>query len=118
MLNTYVCTATALLFWTLLDALYYKKPAILGSIQGMICGELLFPSLSSSLPGLVAITPAAGFIDGWAAIVLGIITAGVPWATMNLCGRMRPLCYVDDTLGVVHTHLVAGAVGAFLTACL
>lgn len=40
-LNTYVCTAAALLAWTLCDALYYKRAAILGCVQGMICGTPL-----------------------------------------------------------------------------
>jgi Amt family ammonium transporter len=72
-LNTNICTATSLLVWTLCDYLYYKKPAILGSVQGMITG-------------LVAITPAAGVIAGWAAIVMGVLSATIPWYTMNLLG--------------------------------
>jgi Amt family ammonium transporter len=72
-LNTNICTATSLLVWTLLDYCYYKKPAILGSVQGMITG-------------LVAITPAAGVIAGWAAIVMGVLSASIPWCTMNLLG--------------------------------
>lgn len=102
MLNTNICTATSLLTWTFLDYFYYKKPAILGSVQGMITG-------------LVAITPAAGVIAGWAAIVMGILSGSVPWLTMNLLGKKRPFVWVDDTLGVVHTHMIAGFLGGFFT---
>lgn len=61
----------SLLVWTILDVLYYKKPSIIGAVQGMITG-------------LVAITPAAGVIAGWGAIVMGVLSGSIPWATMNL----------------------------------
>lgn len=54
-LNTNVCTAMSLLCWTVCDIIYYKKPSVLGAVQGMITG-------------LVAITPAAGVVAGWGAI--------------------------------------------------
>jgi len=68
--------------------------------------------------GLVAITPCAGVVAGWGAIVLGLVSAAIPWLTMNLLGRMPPLCYVDDTLGVIHTHTVAGVIGGFFAGLL
>lgn len=61
----------SLLTWTVLDVLYYKKPSIIGAVQGMITG-------------LVAITPAAGVIAGWGAIIMGVLSGSIPWATMNL----------------------------------
>ena len=85
------------------DTLYFKKPAILGSVQGMITG-------------LVAITPAAGVIPGWAAIIMGFLSGSIPWISMNIMGRKVALFRrIDDTLGVFHTHLVAGVVGGFFT---
>jgi ammonium transporter, Amt family len=104
-LNTNICTAMSLLVWTLLDMLYFKKPSVIGAVQGMITG-------------LVAITPAAGVIAGWGAIVMGVLSGAIPWASMNLLGRTRPFQAVDDTLGVVHTHMVAGALGGFFTGIL
>ena len=87
----------------MLDTAYYKKPAILGSVQGMITG-------------LVAITPAAGVISGWAAIVMGVISGSIPWVSMNIVGKRFVLFKrVDDTCGVFHTHLVAGILGGFFT---
>lgn len=68
--------------------------------------------------GLVAITPCAGLVAGWAAIIIGVLSAVIPWFTMNILGRVPPLCYVDDTLGVLHTHAVAGLLGGFLVGCL
>lgn len=66
MLNTNICTAMSMLTWTCMDIFWWKKPSIIGAVNGMITG-------------LVAITPAAGVIDGWAAIVFGIISGIVPW---------------------------------------
>ncbi|MCJ1250343.1 hypothetical protein MMC30_007569 [Trapelia coarctata] len=102
-LNTNVCTAVSLLTWTLLDIFYYKKPAVVGAVQGLITG-------------LVAITPAAGVIDCWAAICMGILSGSIPWFSMNMTNKKAPFMRkVDDTLGVVHTHLVAGFVGGIFT---
>ena len=50
-LNTNTATAVALLVWTLMDKMAYGKPSVLGAVNGMIAG-------------LVAITPAAGYVDG------------------------------------------------------
>lgn len=102
-LNTHVCTATSLLMWSLLDTLFLHKPSIIGAIQGMITG-------------LVCITPAAGVVQGWAAIVMGILSGSVPWFTMTVMNKkLQILRSVDDTLGVVHTHAVAGILGGILT---
>lgn len=87
-----------------MDLIFYKKPSIIGAINGMITG-------------LVVITPAAGVVAGWGAIILGICSGIVPWLSMNLLGKKSKLFthWVDDTLGITHTHLVAGALGGFLT---
>lgn len=102
-LNTNVCTAFSLLTWTLCDTLYYKKPSVIGAVQGMITG-------------LVGITPAAGFAAGWGAIIIGFATGTIPWMSMNLFGKkVKFMRSVDDTLGVIHTHMVAGFIGGFFT---
>lgn len=101
-LNTNIATATSLLIWTLCDLLYYKKPAVLGAVNGMITG-------------LVAITPAAGVVTGWGAIIIGVCSGALPWASMNIAGKKLSLfVIVDDCLGVFHTHAVAGVTGGFL----
>lgn len=71
------------------------------------------------ITGLVAITPAAGVIAGWGAIVMGVLSGSIPWASMNLLEpNVWVLRYVDDTLGVFHTHMVAGFLGGFMTGIL
>jgi len=68
------------------------------------------------ITGLVAITPAAGVVDGWGAIIIGLASGSIPWVSMNIAGkRWFPWTYVDDTLGVYHTHLCAGVVGGMCT---
>jgi ammonium transporter, Amt family len=69
-LNTNTCTAVALLVWTVLDKIAYGKPSVLGAVNGMIAG-------------LVAITPAAGYVDGLGAIAIGVVAGIIPWLAMN-----------------------------------
>jgi len=104
-LNTNIATAAALLCWTLLDVFAYGKPSVLGAVNGMIAG-------------LVAITPAAGYINGAEAIVLGIVAGIIPWASWNWLGKTWLFRKIDDTLGVFHTHGVAAVVGGVGTGIL
>ena len=105
-LNTNVATAMSLLTWTMMDITVFKKPSVIGAVQGMITG-------------LVAITPAAGVVNGYGAIVIGLCAGVIPWFTMNVLGkRLAIFRKVDDTLGVVHTHAVAGLLGGILTGVL
>src|SRR3984893_7577752 len=101
-LNTNTCTAVALLVWTLLDKMAYGKPSVLGAVNGMIAG-------------LVAITPAAGYVDGMGAIAIGIIAGIIPWLAMNKLQKTSFMMKVDDTLSVFSTHGVAGPTGGFVT---
>jgi Amt family ammonium transporter len=100
-LNTNLATAVGLLVWTLMDKLAYGKPSILGGVNGMIAG-------------LVAITPGAGFVDGWGAIIIGIVAGIIPWLSMNKLQKTRLMMKVDDTLGVFSTHGIAGLCGGLL----
>jgi Amt family ammonium transporter len=104
-LNTNIATAAALLSWTVLDVFAYGKPSILGAVNGMIAG-------------LVAITPAAGYINGAEAILLGVIAGIGPWLTWNFLGKTWLFRKVDDTLGVFHTHGVAAVIGGIGTGIL
>lgn len=72
-----------------MDNVFYGKPSLIGAVNGMITG-------------LVAITPAAGVVAGWSAIVMGLFSGVVPWLSMNLAGRRWSLFrnHVDDTLGM------------------
>ena len=100
-LNTNLCTAVAFLVWVALDYLTGRKPSLIGSVNGMIVG-------------LVAITPGAGFVNGWGAIVIGVIAATIVYFALNYLSRAKPFRNVDDTLGVVYTHGFAGLAGGLL----
>lgn len=57
-----------------------------------------------------------GLVQGWAAIVMGVLSGSVPWfAMMIVHKRWTLLQKIDDTLGVFHTHAVAGYLGGILT---
>jgi len=101
-LNTNLAAATALLAWLGLDVFSTGRATLGGAINGMIAG-------------LVAITPAAGYVNGTGALVIGALAGSVPWLTMNLLGRRGIFRKVDDALGVIHTHGIAGALGGLLT---
>jgi len=104
-LNTNTATAVALLVWTLMDKMAYGKPSILGAVNGMIAG-------------LVAITPGAGYVNGWGAIIIGIVAGIIPWLSMNRFQKTRLMMKVDDTLGVFSTHGIAGLCGGLLVGIL
>ncbi|RWR87953.1 Ammonium transporter [Cinnamomum micranthum f. kanehirae] len=102
-LNTHVCAATSLLVWLCLDIIFFGKPSVIGAVQGMITG-------------LVCITPAAGVVQGWAAIIMGVLSGSIPWYTMMVVHKkVTFLKQVDDTMAVFHTHAVAGTLGGILS---
>src|SRR5215469_952022 len=104
-LNTNTATAVALLVWTLMDKMAYGKPSVIGAVNGMIAG-------------LVAITPAAGFVDGLGAIIIGVCAGIFPWLAMNKLQKTKLMMKVDDTLSVFSTHGCAGLMGGLLTGIL
>jgi ammonium transporter, Amt family len=83
----------------------YGKPSVLGAVNGMIAG-------------LVAITPGAGYVDGWGAIIIGIVAGIIPWMSMNWLQKASFMQRVDDTLSVFSTHGVAGLTGGLLVGLL
>jgi len=104
-LNTNVATAVAFLVWLCWDYMTDRKPSLLGSVNGMIVG-------------LVAITPAAGYVNGYGAILIGVVASSLVYLAYNYLALLRPFRLVDDTLGVVYTHGFAGLVGGLLTGVL
>jgi Amt family ammonium transporter len=100
-LNTNLCTAVAFLVWIFWDYATKRKPGLIGGVNGMIVG-------------LVAITPAAGFVNGWGAGAIGIISSTIVYFAYYYLSRVRPFRNVDDTLGVIYTHGIAGLVGGLL----
>ncbi len=102
-INTNLATGVGVLVWMLMDALLSKekKPTFLGGVNGMICG-------------LVGITPCAGFVNGRGAIYIGAICTAIVWVAWNYLSKVRPFSKVDDALGVVYTHGIAGLIGGLL----
>jgi Amt family ammonium transporter len=101
-LNTNLSCALAFLVWVGWDYATGRKPSLIGSVNGMITG-------------LVAITPAAGYVNGWGAAAIGIAGSTIVYFALNYLSRLRPFRRVDDTLGVVYTHGFAGLAGGLLT---
>ncbi|HVA59201.1 MAG TPA: ammonium transporter [Mycobacteriales bacterium] len=101
--NTNLATATGVLVWLGMDAWLTKarKPTFLGAVNGMICG-------------LVGITPCAGWVNGRGAIAVGVICTVIVWVAWNYLSKVRPFSRVDDALGVVYTHGIAGLAGGLL----
>ena len=101
--NTNLATAAGLLTWVAWDAWVSKekKPTFLGAVNGMICG-------------LVGITPCAGWVNGQGAIFVGLICSSIVWVAWNFLSKVRPFSKVDDALGVVYTHGIAGLFGGLL----
>jgi Amt family ammonium transporter len=106
--NTNLATAVAMMTWILMDMLWSreKKPTFLGGLNGMICG-------------LVGITPAAGYVNGLGAIVIGLVCSAIVWVAWTYLPRyVWPFNKVDDALGVVYTHGIAGLFGGLLVGLL
>jgi Amt family ammonium transporter len=106
--NTNLATAVAMMVWILMDMFFSaeKKPTFLGGLNGMICG-------------LVGITPAAGYVNGLGAIIIGIVPCVIVWvAWYTLPKYVWPFNKVDDALGVIYTHGIAGLCGGLLVGCL
>jgi Amt family ammonium transporter len=99
-LNTNIATAVALLVWLIADYFALGHPNAVSMINGMIAG-------------LVAITPCAGFINGFGAILVGLATI-IPWLTITFVSKWSLLKKVDDTFSVLHTHGVAGLTGGIM----
>jgi Amt family ammonium transporter len=102
--NTNLATAVAMMTWIIWDmvASKEKKPTFLGGVNGMICG-------------LVGITPAAGYVNGLGAIVIGLVCSSVVWVAWTYLPKyVWPFNKVDDALGVVYTHGIAGLFGGLL----
>ncbi len=99
MLNTQVATAGAALTWMLIEWFERKKPGMLGLASGAVAG-------------LVAVTPAAGFVNPQGALIVGI--AGGAAGYFGAVWLKRLLGY-DDSLDAFGVHGVAGIAGALLT---
>ena len=102
MMNTFVATAGAALGWLFIEWTTKDHPSLLGVVSGAVAG-------------LVAVTPAAGFIGPVAAIVLGFVTAIV---CFYFCSTVKNALGYDDSLDVFGIHGVGGIIGSIATGIL
>jgi len=96
--NTLVAPCASLVMWSLLDAFFSKQITAVGAATGIVVG-------------LVAVTPAAGFVSPMSAIVIGALAALPSYGLIRWRARTR----LDDSLDVCAAHGVGGATGAILT---
>lgn len=100
--NTFLAAAVAMLAWTLVDSIKDGKPTTVGGCIGVVAG-------------LVAITPAAGYVTAGSALLIGL-TAGI---LCNLVARIiKGKLNIDDTLDVFACHGVGGTIGVLMTGLL
>jgi Amt family ammonium transporter len=96
---TQIATGTAALAWMFTEWMLRGKPSVLGIISGAVAG-------------LVAITPASGFVGPTGALWIGIAAGvGCYWGAMSL----KPMMGYDDALDAFGVHAVGGIIGAMLT---
>jgi Amt family ammonium transporter len=95
---THIASAAATLSWIVVEWAHRGKPSALGAVSGCIAG-------------LVAITPAAGFVSLQSALIIGLVAGAVCYSAVILKPRLR----YDDSLDAFGIHGVGGTTGALLT---
>ena len=99
LLNTIASSAAGMLAWILVERIRHGKSTLVGACTGLVAG-------------LVGITPAAGFVEPWAALIIGFVTA--PCCFFAISIAKRKIGY-DDALDAFGCHSVGGVVGGILT---
>jgi ammonium transporter, Amt family len=99
MMNTQVATAAAGLSWMFVEWAVVKKPSVLGILSGAVAG-------------LVAVTPASGWVNPTGAFIIGILAgAGCYYAAAHV----KKMFGYDDSLDAFGVHAIGGIIGALLT---
>lgn len=98
-LNTVVASGAAMISWMIVETVKTGKPTLVGAATGLVAG-------------LVVITPAAGFVEPWAAIVMGLIVSPICYFAISFC---KAKIGYDDALDAFGCHCVGGIVGGILT---
>jgi ammonium transporter, Amt family len=98
-INTNTAAAMAAISWMFTEWIHTKKPTVLGLASGAVAG-------------LVAITPAAGFVNITGALIIGILAGIVPYFAV---ATLKPKLGYDDSLDAFGIHGVGGILGALLT---
>jgi Amt family ammonium transporter len=98
-INTNTAAALAAISWMFTEWMHTKKPTVLGLASGAVAG-------------LVAITPAAGFVNIKGAIIIGILAGMIPYVAV---ASIKAKLGYDDSLDAFGIHGVGGMLGAILT---
>ena len=101
-INTFVATAAAIVAWAIIESFTRGKASMLGAISGLVAG-------------LVAITPACGYVGPMGAVVLGIVATILCYFFVAV---VKPAVGYDDSLDVFGIHGIGGIVGAIATGVL
>jgi len=96
-INTQVAAAAAMLAWLLMERYSDGHATVLGAVTGAVAG-------------LATITPCAGYVDTYTAIIIG----GLAGLICHLALRLKQLLRLDDALDVIAVHFVGGVLGTFL----
>ena len=99
LLNTFIASGAAMISWMIVESAKTGKPTLVGAATGLVAG-------------LVVITPAAGFVDPWAAIVMGLVVSPICYFAISFC---KAKIGYDDALDAFGCHCVGGIVGGILT---
>jgi ammonium transporter, Amt family len=95
---THIATGTAAMSWMFTEWAHRGKPTALGAVSGAVAG-------------LVAITPASGYVGPLSSVIIGLLAGAICYGAVNL----KPKLGYDDSLDVVGVHAVGGTLGALLT---
>jgi len=98
-INTHIATAAAAMSWTLVEWIRFKKPTAVGFGSGAVAG-------------LVAITPACGFVNAFDALIIGLVVSPICFSAIQLKGKLNRY---DDALDVFGVHACGGMWGALAT---
>jgi ammonium transporter, Amt family len=98
LVNTQLGASTAMLAWMAVEWWHKGKPSGIGIAAGAVAG-------------LAAITPASGYVQPWAAILIGLAAGLLCYGAVHL----KDIFHYDDSLDVVGVHMVGGMVGVILT---
>ena len=99
LVNTVVASGSALISWVIVERVKVGKPTLVGAATGLVAG-------------LVVITPAAGFVEPWAALVMGLIVSPICYFAISFC---KAKIGYDDALDAFGCHAVGGIVGGICT---
>ena len=99
LINTVVASGAALVSWMIVERVKVGKPTLVGAATGLVAG-------------LVVITPAAGFVEPWAAIIMVLIVSPICYFAMSFC---KPKIGYDDALEAFGCHAVGGIGGGICT---